>query len=586
MRAAFIAINPTIGDIRRNGELIAKGIERARSAGADLAVFPELALCGYPPKDLLLQHGFLDRCGAEMRRLGEGLTQGLTAVFGAPMRITRAGTRSNVANGLAVYRNNEFVDSYEKQLLPTYDVFDEDRYFQPGIRNVVLDVGGIRVGLAICEDLWRGVDAGLGGRYSAASDPVKGLIDAGAELIVSPSASPFVLGKATRHLEIVASHATRHGISVASLNQLGGNDELVFDGHAIVCDGAEGTMASMPRWKGGAMIVDFCARGRMLRASWGGGDSGSCEGAIDSACAESPMADLFEALVLGIRDYLGKTGFRKAIIGLSGGIDSALTAALAVAALGAQNVMGVLMPSRFSSADSVADAEELAQRLGMPHVTIGIEPAVNSIRGAINPVFADISELTLGSRVPDIADENLQSRVRGTIVMAISNRTGAMVLTTGNKSEMGVGYCTLYGDMNGGLAVLSDVTKMTVYEISSWINEKARTLGFATAPIPQRSIDKAPSAELRPDQTDQDSLPPYADLDRVLEEYIERHGSLHEIVTRTGLDAALVARVMRMVDIAEYKRKQAAIGLKVTGVAFGSGRRWPIAHGYRHELES
>jgi len=585
MRLALCPINPTIGDLAGNCALIARGIEGARGAGADLVLFPELAVCGYPPRDLLMREGFVAACAAAAKELGETKTAGLTVVFGVPLPAEATASDrgpAGVANSLVVYRDNTFVDYYDKRLLPTYDVFDEDRYFEPGSRAVVVDVPGTggtggarevtRVGLSICEDLWKGEDAGFALRYRAAKDPVAELMAAGAQVIVSPSASPFVLGKGEKHRGILSRHAARHGVVVASLNQLGGNDELVFDGHTLVY-GAGGGLLGAGRAFSGKMLVVDVARGA--------GPTGAAVGETVGAAEE----DLFEALVLGIRDYLRKTGFRASLVGLSGGIDSALTACLAVAALGSGNVAGVSMPGEYSSEHSKSDAYELAKRLGIACQTIPIGGPFEAFSGALDAAFIERGVTRLGERMPDLTEENLQSRIRGTILMGLSNRTGAMVLTTGNKSELAVGYCTLYGDMNGGLAVLSDVSKQQVYALSRWINANAARCGFVggggNPPIPEGSITKAPSAELRPNQTDQDSLPPYAVLDEIIERYIERHESAARIKQETGFDAATVSRVVRMIDLAEYKRRQVAVGLKVTSVAFGSGRRMPIAQGWR-----
>jgi NAD+ synthase (glutamine-hydrolysing) len=575
MRLALVPLNPTVGDVQGNAALIAAALDRARNAGADLVVFPELSLCGYPPKDLLLAEGFVEVCIAAAKDLGEKHTQGLTAVFGLPLPHDRATYRAGqpIHNSLLVYRDNAFVDYYDKQLLPTYDVFDEDRYFVPGSRTVVIDVPckaladksarTVRVGLAICEDLWKGQDAGFSHRYADAADPVAALIRAGARMIVSPSASPFVLGKQEKHRTILSSHAKNHGIPVISLNQLGANDDLIFDGHALMFSAGGSIAAAGPLFQDDLVIINCDDRLAATSAP-----------ITAEPCDEE---QLFRALVLGIRDYLRKTGFKQAIIGLSGGIDSALTAALAIAAIGPGNVLGVALPGVYSSEHSKADAYDLAGRLGMECPTVSIEPPLHAFRGVLDPLFRARNLKALGEQLPDITEENIQSRIRGLILMTLSNRTGAIVLTTGNKSELAVGYCTLYGDMNGGLAVLSDVSKMMVYSLSRWINANHALCGFAQPPIPQRSIDKAPSAELRPDQTDQDSLPPYDILDEIIERHVERRQSPDTIIRETGFDASTVERCVRLIDLSEYKRKQAAIGLKVTTVAFGSGRRVPIA---------
>jgi NAD+ synthase (glutamine-hydrolysing) len=569
MRLALVQFNPTVGAIEANAAGMVKRIDEARAAGADIVMFPELALCGYPPKDLLLHEGFVDENAAVAKRIGEGHTKGITVVFGAALPAGEPGT-GRIANSLLVYRDGKFVDYYDKRLLPTYDVFDENRYFTPGNRAVVFDCGGMRCGLSICEDLWKGEDAGFASRYDDAADPVVELAAAGARVILSPSASPFVLGKAQRHREILKKHAKRHGAFVVSLNQLGGNDDLVFDGHAMVLDPSGRLIAAGRGFEEGLVVVD-------IDGPRSGGVLKEVADPLDGADEEL----LFKALVLGTRDYCRKTGFKTAVLGISGGIDSAVVAAIGAIALGPGNVTGLVLPSKYSSEHSKADAYDLAKRLGIRSATVPIEEPVTGFRRVIDPLFTGMEFPALGAKLPDLCEENLQSRVRGTTLMAFSNRTGAIVLTTGNKSEMAVGYATLYGDMNGGLAVLIDVGKQQVYRLARWMNENWKKCGFTQAPIPESSITKAPSAELRPDQTDQDSLPPYDQLDQVIERYVEGKQAPSTIVRETGLDEAMVRRVARMIDVAEYKRKQAAVGLKVTTVAFGSGRRVPIAQGWR-----
>lgn len=568
MRLALAQINPTVGDIDANAERIVSFAHRAAEEGADLVVFPELCVTGYPPRDLLLQEGFVEAAEGAADRLAGELPRGLTAVVGLPLRV--GGRRNGQTNTVLVLRGGERVARYDKRLLPTYDVFDEDRYFCAGDRPVIVEVAGVRVGLSICEDLWKGEDAGFADRYAAAPDPVGELAtplsgEPGARVIVSPSASPFVLGKAKRHHALLSGHASRHRVYVASVNQVGGNDELIFDGHATVYGPDGSLVAGAPGFVEHLLVH-------------GVGESG--EGAVAAPRVESSAEELLtRALVLGVRDYCRKTGFRSAVIGLSGGIDSAVTAVIAAAALGPQNVMGVSMPSRYSSPGSVGDAVELARRVGIPHRTIPIERAFGAFEESLAGVFA--------GRAADVTEENIQSRVRGTLLMAISNKFGSIVLTTGNKSELAVGYCTLYGDMNGGLAVLSDVTKQRVYAVAEWINAHFRELGLGPLvtepPIPEETIRKPPSAELRPDQKDEDTLPPYGVVDEIVSRYVESRQSPRRIVAETGFDGATVARVVRLIDVSEYKRKQAALGLKVTGVAFGSGRRFPIAQRYRPE---
>ncbi|MBX3378474.1 MAG: NAD+ synthase [Phycisphaeraceae bacterium] len=577
MRIALAQTNPTVGDIAGNAAGIIRMIARARAGGADCVLFPELALCGYPPRDLLLQGGFLKACTEAAKELGEKHSSGITVVFGTPLPVGgNADSPKGIANSLLAYRDGTMLDYYDKRLLPTYDIFDEDRYFTPGDRAIVIEVKGagderaIKVGLTICEDLWKGEDAGFASRYADAPDPVAQVVQAGARVILSASASPFVLGKSPRHRAILKRHAANHGVYVLSVNQVGGNDELIFDGHAAAYSPVGELIAAGPGFEEAMTFVDVPAK----------------TGAVpDPVTSKSDEEQLFRALVLGVRDYCGKTGFGSVLLGLSGGIDSAVTAAIACAALGPANVLGVALPGPYSSEHSKSDAYELAKRLTMKCITVPIAPMFDGAVSTIDPAMGAVEASRLGEKLPDLAEENLQSRLRGTILMALSNRTGAIVLTTGNKSELAVGYCTLYGDMNGGLAVLCDLTKNWVYRLAKWMNEHAAECGFATAPIPLDSISKPPSAELRPDQKDQDSLPPYDVLDEILNRYVELRQSASEIIRqcagREGFDEATVRRIVRLTDLSEYKRKQAAVGLKVTGVAFGSGRRMPIAQGWK-----
>ncbi len=581
MLLALAQINPTIGDIAGNAAIIARQSEQARDAGADLIVFPELALCGYPPKDLLLEAGFIDRCERAANELGREHSRGITLVIGLPMHARR---QPGITNSLLAFRDGALLDRHDKRLLPTYDVFDENRYFVPGNEAVVIAVpdgknGITRVGLSICEDLWKGEDVGFSARYTDAPDPVAGLAAAGAQLIINASAAPFVLHKHERHRALLARHAKQRGVHVAAVNQVGGNDELVFDGRAVVLDDRGEVLRAAP---------GFCEH--LLLAEVPGGRDGD---AIDPDDDSSGESSLFQALVLGVRDYLRKCGnIPGGIIGLSGGIDSALTAAIAVAALGRERVLGVSMPGPFSSEGSITDAKILAANLGITCIDAPIDGAFAAFRGGLDKVFHGLGLPILGERMPDLTQENLQSRLRGTLLMALSNRTGRLVLTTGNKSELAVGYCTLYGDMNGGLAVISDLTKGAVYSLSRWINTHHDTLhtlpvGFADGrswdrpPIPESTITKPPSAELAPGQKDQDSLPPYDVLDEIVRRYVELRESPEAIRTSVGADAPTVARIIRLINAAEFKRAQAATGIKVTGVAFGSGRRIPIAHGWR-----
>ncbi len=579
MRIALAQVNPTVGDVDGNTELCVRAAHLAGERGADVVVLPELVICGYPPKDLLLAEGFIAACERAVLRIAKRLPRGMTAILGTPLR---GRVRGRIGNGLVALRDGKIVARYHKRLLPTYDVFDEDRYFAPGDEAVVLRVKGkgdaaaTAIGLSICEDLWRGEDVGFADRYAGRPDPVAALVKKGATVIVNPSASPFVLGKGKRHRAILRGHAKSHGVFVAAVNQVGGNDDLIFDGHAAVFD-PRGTLVAAGRGFADD-IVCFDVHPKVGRAKT---SVARAARVIDPLAIATQEELVFRALVLGVRDYCLKTGFRSAVIGLSGGIDSAVTAAIAAAALGASRVTGVLMPGPYSSEHSVSDANDLATRLGMPTTTLNITGVVDAYRPMLDPAFAAAGLKRLGESLPDLSEENLQSRVRGTAIMAWSNRSGAIVLTTGNKSEIAVGYCTLYGDMNGGLAVLSDLTKHMVYALAKWMNANPTLAGFERAPIPEGSITKPPSAELRPNQTDQDSLPEYDVLDEILHHAIELREAPATIARRTKHDLATIKRVMRLIDISEYKRRQGATGLKITSVAFGTGRRVPIAQQWR-----
>jgi len=447
-------------------------------------------------------------------------------------------------NSAVLLRDGAVGPAFHKMLLPTYDVFDEDRYFEPAAQPQILDLGGWRLGISICEDVWNDRDFWERQRYH--QDPIEVLAQAGAQAIVNLSASPFTVGKQLLREKMLSHMARKYGLPVVIVGQAGGNDDLIFDGHSAAFD-AEGRMFARARgFTSDVTVVDIA----------------HSTGTIAAEDFE-PEAEVWSALVLGVRDYARKTRFRQALLGLSGGIDSALTAAIAVDALGPENVLGVLMPSTYSSAGSVDDSLELARNLGIRTVTLPIA----GIMGTYETVLAD----AFRGREPDVTEENIQSRIRGSLLMALSNKFGPLLLTTGNKSELAVGYCTLYGDMNGGLAVIADLPKMMVYRVSRWRNRRRED-------IPEAILTKAPSAELRPGQTDQDSLPPYDLLDQILELHVEHSKSAEEIIAR-GFDDATVRRVVKLVRNAEFKRKQAAPVLKVTSRAFGTGWRMPIARG-------
>jgi NAD+ synthase (glutamine-hydrolysing) len=543
MKVALLQINPTVGDLRGNARLIADAVRLAGARGADLAVTPELALVGYLPRDLLLSAGFIRRSWDQLRELAREL-DGLPPVLVGLPEPNPSDEGRPLFNSAALARGGTVDHCFRKALLPTYDVFDEDRYFEPFHGAQILTLGGRRLGISICEDVWNDRDFWKRRRYH--HDPIEELVGAGADAIVNMSASPFTAGKHRRREEMLGGMALKYRVPLAYVNQFGGNDDLVFDGRSCAFSAA------------GAPI----ARGRSFDA-----DVLVCD--LDSATPIAPPADLvieseiWRALVLGTRDYAGKCGFSRAVVGLSGGIDSALTAAIASEALGADQVLGVLMPSPYSSRGSIDDSLQLAANLGIRTLTLPIDAAMAAMDRTLAEAFAGTAR--------DVTEENIQARIRGNLLMALSNKRSALLLTTGNKSELAVGYCTLYGDMSGGLGVIADVPKTMVYRVAAWLNASS-----ARPPIPEPTLTKAPSAELRPNQTDQDSLPPYEILDDILQRHIERHEPADEIVA-AGFDPATVYRVLRLVRAAEFKRKQAAPGLKVTDRAFGTGWRMPIA---------
>lgn len=558
MRIALAPLNPTVGDIAGNESLIEHAVREA--SGADLVVLPELSICGYPPRDLLREPGFVDAC----ERAGRGLARlslgGPMVVVGCPVREGGA-----VRNALLVLRDGVVERVYRKRLLPTYDVFDEERYFVPGDEPCVVDIAGVRVGLAICEDLWTGHDAGQHGRYEGRPDPLAALVDAGAGVVVAPSASPFVVGKHRRHVELLQGHARRHGVWVLSVNQAGANDDLIFDGHALAYDPAGTLRAAGPRFGYATTVVDL--------------DHAPAHADEPSEVVDDDVV-LGGALALGVREYVRKTGFRRVLIGLSGGIDSAVTAALAVMALGAPSVTGVAMPGPYSSDHALADAKALADNLGVRLLTLPIIEPMEGFCGVLDAALSEMGQGPLGHAMPDIAQENLQSRLRGTAIMALSNRMGALVLTTGNKTELAVGYSTLYGDMNGALAPIADLSKGRVYSLARAMNGRPGAFGFDGPPIPPGSIEKPPSAELAPGQRDDDTLPPYDVLDEIVRLRVERGLGVPEIARQTGHEASLVARMCRLIAVNEYKRSQYGVVLKVSPVAFGPGRRMPLAQGW------
>ena len=550
MIVGLLQLNSTIGDFTANREKLLAAHAQAVARGAEFVLAPELFLCGYPPRDLLQRDDFIEA--------------NLTAVMETAARIgtvplclgyvERNSERPGRAlkNAAAVLQHGKIVWRTIKSLLPTYDVFDEDRYFEPAKKVEPFVFNGRKLGITICEDIWNDEDFWPERLYRR--DPVKELVSQGAEIILNLSASPWCDGKEHTRLEMLRRVARDEKIPLAMVNTIGANDELVFDGHSVALDARGQIIALGKGFEEDVLVVDL-------------GENGKRKAETEN---EFPPREqlLFSALSLGVRDYVRKCGFKSVIIGLSGGIDSALIAVIAAGAIGAENVFGVSMPARYSSEGSLTDAEKLAHNLGLRYEVLPIEPAFKSVEAQLQKVFA-------GTK-PNEAEENIQSRLRGVTLMALSNKLGGLVLTTGNKSEMAVGYCTLYGDMNGALAPIADVLKTDVYRIARWVNREREI-------IPADSITKPPSAELRPGQKDQDSLPPYDVLDAILDLYVVKHLGKAEIIAR-GFDAAVVNDVVNKINFSEYKRRQAAPGLKVSPRAFGMGRRIPVAQRFRTKI--
>ncbi len=607
-RLALAQLNPTVGDIEGNTARIIEYVERAREVQADLVAFPELAITGYPPEDLLFKTSFLQANVAAMRRV-VAAARGLAVVVGY-VEVSGMEMGLDIANAAAIGYDGQLVDSYRKLYLPNYGVFDEDRYFRRGSECPVYRINGAGVGVNICEDIW----------YPVGSVAVQR--EAGAELIVNINGSPFHAGKRAYREKMIATRAADNGLFVAYLNMVGGQDELVFDGASLVCDMTGELIARSPAFVEDLLVTDldleavFRARLRtplprkenpaILR------EIGAPKTLPVSEFKPSPrppldpsapaqvmggVAEIYHALVTGTGDYIRKSGFARALVGLSGGIDSALTAAIAVDALGRENVVGVTMPSRYSSAGSVSDSQELAGNLGIECWVVPIEPAHHAFAGMLTPYFKELP--------PNVAEENVQARIRGNVLMTLSNKFGWIVLTTGNKSEMAMGYATLYGDMAGGFAALKDVPKTLVYDLCHWRNRKGapgpaagstgkarpgkipviEAAGSTSSPtagpvIPQSIIDKPPSAELSPGQLDADTLPPYDLLDPIIKAYVEEDYSYAEMV-EMGHDPAMVRQVIAGVDRNEYKRRQAPPGVKITPRAFGKDRRLPIVNRYQ-----
>ena len=546
MLIAIGQIDTTVGDMSGNVRKMLDFAHSAHQRGAELIVFPELAICGYPPRDLVQCDGFQEENQESLLELSRHLPTNLTAIAGYVARSPQSCGKPFVNAG-AVLAGGKLLYCQAKILLPTYDVFDEHRNFEPGGHPEVFQVGDTRIGLTICEDCWN--DKYFWQKRLYTRDPVEELAPANPEVIINISASPYAFGKRAFRQKMLQAIAQRHGVPVVFANLIGGNDSLVFDGSSLALD-AKGTIRAQAKsFEEDLVFFDTKKPTEDIHPQ-----------------PQSEIEAVFEALVLGTRDYCRKCGFERAVIGLSGGIDSSVVAVIAARALGPEHVIGISMPGPFSSEGSLTDARRLAQNLGLQYEVVPITDGFEVFRQALKPVFRDLSE--------DVTEENLQARTRGTILMAISNKHHALVLSTGNKSELATGYCTLYGDMVGGLAVIADIYKVMVYDLARWINREREV-------IPNACLEKPPSAELRPNQTDQDTLPPYDLLDQVLSDYIEENASAEDIVKKRRVPLSLVRDVIRRVHHNEYKRQQAAPNLKVTPKAFGVGRVFPIAHRYR-----
>lgn len=571
MKIAIAQLNPTIGDLEGNAQQILEAAEMAAIAGMRLLLTPELSLCGYPPRDLLMQSDFVARMGQTLEDLAQKIPPSIAVLVGiaTPNEGAIAKGEKALHNSIALIEQGKVQHIFHKQLLPTYDVFDEDRYFEGGKKTNWFHlspsaeseksetVTPLKIGVTICEDLWN--DESFWGKRNYEINPLEQLAREKVDLIVNLSASPFTVGKQRVREGMLHHAAWRYQLPILYANQVGGNDDLIFDGGSVAFDARGNIICRAPSFKSVLMALEFDASLHALCPIPEPLDSPFHQDIAPEFTSDD--AEIYAALVLGLRDYATKCGFSKAVLGLSGGIDSALVAAIAVDALGAKNVLGVLMPSPYSSEHSITDALALAKNLDIRHEIIKIEPSMQAFDAMLEPLFA-------GTEF-GVAEENLQSRTRGNLLMAIANKFGHLLLSTGNKSEMAVGYCTLYGDMNGGLAVIADVPKTRVFAICRWLNRDQEI-------IPENTITKPPSAELRPDQTDQDSLPPYDVLDDILHRIIHQNHSTPELL-KAGHDPLVIEKILKLLHRAEFKRRQAAPGLKITDRAFGTGWRMPIA---------
>ncbi|OKH29729.1 NAD+ synthase [[Phormidium ambiguum] IAM M-71] len=549
MKIAIAQLNPTIGDLTGNAQAILKAAKKAASLGARLLLTPELSLCGYPPRDLLLMPSFIAGMANVLNKLAQDLPENLAVLVGTVQLNPQAEVTGSkpLFNSIALLEKGKIKQVFHKRLLPTYDVFDEDRYFEPGLESNYLILDEIRIGVTICEDLWN--DEEFWGKRNYPVNPIADLAKIGVDFTVNISASPYSVGKPDLRKAMLSHSAIKYQQPIIYANQVGGNDDLIFDGSSFAINRQGKLVAALASFETDLAIIEFDKNNRDL-----------VSGTIANK-PENADEEIWSALVLGVQDYTRKCGFSQVLIGLSGGIDSSLVAAIAREALGAENVLGVLMPSPYSSDHSVKDALALARNLGISTHTLPIANLMHAYDESLINIFA-------GTEF-GIAEENIQSRIRGNLLMAIANKFGYLLLSTGNKSEMAVGYCTLYGDMNGGLAAIADVPKTRVYSICKWLNRHGEI-------IPQNVLEKPPSAELKPGQVDQDSLPNYDVLDDILEKLIHNHQSIDQIIA-SGHDPAVVQKVAKLVSRAEFKRRQAPPGLKITDRAFGTGWRMPIA---------
>ncbi|MEM7758389.1 MAG: NAD+ synthase [Cyanobacteria bacterium P01_A01_bin.40] len=547
MKIAIAQLNPTIGDIKNNAQQIVTAADDAAKQNVRLLLTPELSLCGYPPRDLLLYPGFVELMSQELQAIAAKLANNIAVLIGTVETNPHAHSKGQkpLYNSMALLDGGEVKQIFHKRLLPTYDVFDEDRYFEPGYEANYFTLDGIKIGVSICEDLWN--DEQFWGKRSYQVNPIEELAQLGVDLIVNLSASPYTVGKQKLREAMLNHAAISYHKPIIYANQIGGNDDLIFDGNSVAFNNAGDIVIHAKAFKTDLVVVEW---EELVSPS-----------SVENKEIEDTNQEIYRALVLGVKDYARKCGFTKAILGLSGGIDSALVAAVAAEALGAENILGVLMPSPYSSDHSVNDALDLVANLGIKSQKLEIKEAMAAYDTILDPMFA-------GAEF-GIAEENIQSRIRGNLLMAIANKFGYLLLSTGNKSEMAVGYCTLYGDMNGGLAVIADVPKTRVFKLCRWLNRHQEV-------IPQNIITKPPSAELKPEQKDSDSLPPYEILDDILERIVCQHQSTTEII-KAGHNAETVNKVIKLVTRAEFKRRQAPPGIKITDRAFGTGWRMPIA---------